>query len=235
MQTAGPGLSEMKMAESREKLFQVCTALTHGMLIISGAVVCIVLMINQGFVNWWVGAGQYGGVALSALLLLTMLLRHWNTTAVYAIFCFGYERQISVTTLLDGLVTVCAAIAFVRYFGIVGAPIGSILGVCVVSLPANLSALARENGVTPIIIIRSLRPWLSRFVFLLIAVSCVARFYHPQSFSTIVITAIGTATTYGLVMLPIALRVPLGTYVRPQLSRIRTKIRAVRIMQNADV
>jgi O-antigen/teichoic acid export membrane protein len=235
MQTAGPGLSEMKMAESRQKLFQVCTALTHGVLIISGAVVCTVLIVNQGFVSWWVGAGQYGGVALTVLLLLTMFLRHWNTTAVYAIFCFGYERQISVTTLLDGLVTTCAAIAFVREFGLVGAPIGSILGVCTVSLPANLSALARENGVTLIILIKSLWPWFGRFALLLIATLSVARIYQPHGFFTIAITVVATATAYGLVMLPIALQGPLGIYVRPQLSGIWFRIRSAQIVQNADV
>src|SRR5262249_55113726 len=70
MEVAGPVLSEMKMGESRWRLFEVCTALTQAMMIISGAVACIVLTVNRGFVTWWVGSDKYGGLDLSAMLLL---------------------------------------------------------------------------------------------------------------------------------------------------------------------
>lgn len=235
MQTAGPALSEMRMAESRQKLFQVCTALSQAMLIISGAVVCVVLIVNKGFVDWWVGPDQYGGLMLSELLLLTMLLRHWNTTAVYAIFCFGYERRISITTLFDGVITVCGAIVCVRLFGAIGAPVGAILGVCLVSLPYNLSALARENGVTLLTIIKSLWSWFYRFVLLLAGAWFVTRVFVPQTFPAIALTASLTALTYGLVMLPLILRGPLGIYVRPHLSLVWIKFRRAPLVQDADV
>ncbi len=235
MQAAAPALSEMKMAESRQRLFQVSTALSQAMLIVSGAVVCVVLSVNQGFVNWWVGANQYGGLLLSASLLLTMLLRHWNTTAVYAIFCFGYERRISVTTLLDGVVTVGGAILFVRLFGAIGAPLGAALGVCLVSLPGNLSALARESGVRPTTLIKTLWPWFFRFVFLVAAAWTVARVFVPQTFVGIVVVVSLSASVYGIVMLPLILREPLGTYVRPRLSALRIKFRRAPLVWNADV
>jgi O-antigen/teichoic acid export membrane protein len=235
MQAAGPALSEMKMAESRQKLFQVCTALSQAMLLVSGAVVCVVLTVNRGFVNWWVGPGQYSGSLLSVLLLLTMLLRHWNTTAVYAIFCFGYERRISVTTLLDGVVTVGGAILFVRLFGAVGAPMGALLGVCVVSLPGNLSAQARENGVRPITLIKTLWPWFFRFALLAAGAWAVARVFVPQAFPAIAITALLSCGIYCLVMLPLVFREPLGTYVRPRISAARLRFRRGRLVPGADV
>jgi O-antigen/teichoic acid export membrane protein len=235
MQAAGPALSEMKMAESRQKLFQVCTALSQAMLLVSGAVVCVVLTVNRGFVNWWVGAGQYGGLLLSALLLLAMLLRHWNTTAVYAIFCFGYERRISVTTLLDGAVTVGGAILFVRFFGAIGAPMGALLGVCLVSLPGNLSALAHESGVQPTTLIRTLWPWFYRFVLLAAGAWAVTKVFVPQTFPAITITALLSGAVYGLVMLPLVLREPLGAYVRPRFSAALMRFRQVLLVRDADV
>jgi O-antigen/teichoic acid export membrane protein len=227
MQTAAPALSEMKMAESPEKVFQVCTALSQALLIFSGAVVCVVLTINQSFVNWWVGPDQYGGQLLSALLLLSMLLRHWNTTAVYAIFCFGYERRIFITTLLDGVVTVCGAILFARLFGTIGAPMGAISGVCLVSLPGNLLALTRESGVTFIILLRSLWPWFFRFVLLMSGAWFVQRLYVPQGFPSIMFTVLATSSVYGLIMLPLTLRDPLGVYIRPRLAAARAKFRRI--------
>jgi O-antigen/teichoic acid export membrane protein len=235
MQAAGPALSEMKMAESREKLFQVCTALTQAMLLVSGAVVCVVLTVNQGFVNWWVGAGQYGGLLLSSLLLLTMLFRHWNTTAVYAIFCFGYERRISVTTLLDGLVTVGGAILLVRLFGIAGAPLAALLGVCFVSLPGNLSALARESGVRPMALLKTLSPWFYRFVLLAIAAFVTSKIFVPHSFPAIALTAFLSTVIYGLVMVPLVFREPLASYARPYLSAIGLRFRQAFLVRDADV
>ena len=96
MQAAGPALSEMRMGEPKARLFQVSSALTQAMLMASGAVACAVLAVNQGFVTWWVGADQYAGLPLTVLLVLVMLLRHWNTTTVYTLFAFGRERRLAV-------------------------------------------------------------------------------------------------------------------------------------------
>ena len=234
MQAAEPALSEMKMAETRWRLFTVCTALTQAMFLISGAVVAVVLVVNQGFVNWWVGPLQFSGLTLTAFLLLTMLLRHWNTTAVYAIFCFGYERRISVTTLLDGLVTVGSAIVLVRRFGMIGAPLGAIIGVCLISLPGNLSALARESGVTLINLVRPLWPWFYRFVLFLTGVWFVTRVFVPGTFLTIGLTTALVATGYALVMLPLILRDPLGAYVRPRLRTLGLIFRRKPLVRDAD-
>src|SRR5262249_23164704 len=51
MQNALPALSEMRTSESRARLFQVSSALSLAMLALSGAVVCVVLIVNQGFVT----------------------------------------------------------------------------------------------------------------------------------------------------------------------------------------
>lgn len=235
MQAAGPALSEMRVGEPRHRLFQVCSALSQAMLLVSGAIVCVVLATNQGFVGWWVGVDQYGGSTLTVVLLLNMLLRHWNTTAVYAIFCFGYERQISLTTLLDGFVTVCGAVLFVRQMGPIGAPLGALAGVCLVSLPGNLSALARENGVSVATLMSSLWPWFWRLCFLAGAASIVARVWLPNTFLALAVTAILTILIYGIVMLPAALRSPVGIYLRPRLEPIRGKIFSGLLAKKADV
>ena len=76
-----------------------------------------------------------------------MLLRHWNVTAVYTLFCFGHERRLAITTALDGLVGLMAMLMLVPWLGLHGAALGSIIGTAAISLPGNLRALAREEGV----------------------------------------------------------------------------------------
>jgi O-antigen/teichoic acid export membrane protein len=107
-EAAQPALSELRTGAPRERVAQVCTALTRAILIFSGAIVCVVLVVNEGFVGWWVGAEQFGGFDLTVVLLAAMVLRHWYSAVVRALFAFGQDRRISLTTLFDGLLTVGA-------------------------------------------------------------------------------------------------------------------------------
>ena len=224
MAAAGPALSQMRMGESRERLSEVCIALSQAMLLLSGAVVCVVLVVNQGFVGRWVGSGQYGGFWLTVLILVSMLLRHWNLTIGYALFCFGYERRLCLTALLDGALSIGAVFLLVRFFGLVGAPLGLIVGACLVSLPANLLALAHESQMSPLGLIQPLSPWFVRFVMLMLAAGGLARFWVPSSLLLIGLAAVATAMVYSGVMFPLVLRAPLGQYVRPRLFPIRAKV-----------
>jgi len=220
MQAAAPALSQMRMGESRKQLSRVCIALGQAMLMLSGAVVCVVLAVNHGFVTRWVGAEQFGGLTLTALILLSMLLRHCNVTLGYALFSFGHEKRLCLTALLDGLVTVASIAGFAWSFGIIGAPIGTIIGVSLVSLPLNLRALTKESGLSLAAQVRPLLPWFARFVVLAVTAGIIARMWTPTTVPLIGLTAISMATLYAVVMFPVALRGPLGVYIRPRLPRI---------------
>src|SRR5207248_6206118 len=129
MQAAGPALSEMRAGESTDRQLQACNALSQATLLASGAVACLVMVVNRGFVSWWTGVAQYGGFTLCALLLLNMLLRHWNNPLVNAVFCFGGERRLALTTLFDGILTFAASVLLIRQIGPIGAPVAAIAGV----------------------------------------------------------------------------------------------------------
>lgn len=234
MAAAGPALSQMKTGESNERLSQVCIALGQAVLMLSGAVVCVVLVVNQGFVGRWVGANQYGGFWLTALLLLSMLLRHWNLTLGYTLLCFGHERRLCLTALLDGLVSISAVILLVWLYGLTGAPLGMIVGACLISLPANLSALARESDMSVWRFLSPLLPWFIRFLLLLVGAGALARVWMPGTVLLITVTALASALVYATVMLPLALRSPLGMYLRPRLFPLRTRMmRALRMSTSA--
>jgi O-antigen/teichoic acid export membrane protein len=220
MQAASPALSEMRTAERRERLAEVTTALTRAMLILSGAVTCLIVALNEGFVSWWVGQGQFGGWWLTLALVVAMLLRHVNTTAVYTLFAFGHERRLSLTSLGDGAVTLATSAVLVWRYGLIGAPIGSILGVAAVSLPANFIALSRETGATPVHIVWELRGWMARFALASITCVVAGRVIQPLSFWPLAATGMIAAIVYAGLMLPLALEPPLGSYVRRALASL---------------
>jgi O-antigen/teichoic acid export membrane protein len=217
MQAASPGLSELKAGESRERIFKATTALSQALLMLSGAVACVVLVVNRGFVTWWVGPTQYGGGMLTALLIVSMLLRHWNTTAVYATFCFGYERRICVASILDAFVTVAASVFFVRQVGTIGAPLGSILGVCAVSLPLNLAALCREVGVPFKGLVAPLWPWFWRFLILTTAAVVAGRSCVSLNLMQTATVAVLAALIYVAVMFHPGQRSVMGSYLSPRI------------------
>ncbi len=230
MSAAGPALSQIKAGESRARLSEVCISIAQATLMLSGAIICVVLPINQAFVGRWVGASQYGGYWLTVLILLSMLLRHWNLTVGYTLFCFGYERRLCLTALLDGLLSVAVVVPLVWLYGVVGAPIGMIVGVCLVSLPLNLSALARESGLSLWELIRPLSPWCLRFVALMVGAGALARVWIPNTALLISVTALASALAYAVVMFPLMLRYPLGMYVRPRLFPLVPRMmRALRL------
>jgi len=210
MEVAAPGLSQMKTSESHERIFQVSSALTLGMLTLAGAVSCVTLAVNQSFVNWWI-RGQFGGVRLSAALVVLALLRHWNTTVVYSIFALGYERRISITTLIDGAVTLGLGFVLVEWMGPIGAPLGGILAVCLVSLPANLWALAREVEVPVVRIMTSLWPWFWRFA-LLASGAGILGLVSQANLAYVAGVTCFTGALYGAVMFPMLMNSPLYAY-----------------------
>jgi len=222
MQNATPGLCELKTGESRPRLFQVLIALNQGVLVFSGLVFCIVLVVNHWFVDWWVSAHQYGGFLLTASILLNMVVRHWTSTTGYTVFSFGYQRRISLTNLSDGLVTVLASVGLIMLWGPLGAPIGSIIGASLVSLPCNLSVIARETDVTVARLVSAMSgSWMWRFV--LVAGACwgLGMWWSPKNLLEAAAAAVSITLLYLLVMLRNVLRSPLGNYVRPVFASFR--------------
>jgi O-antigen/teichoic acid export membrane protein len=224
LQLAIPALSEIRAGAPREHLARVCVALSQAMLLLSGAVLCVVLVVNRGFVGWWVGAGQYGGFTLTLLVLLLMLLRHWNLTVGVMLFSFGGERRLAVVGLLDGLVTLVSAIVLTKWLGFIGAPLGSIIGVCVVGLPCNLFGLSASGALPIQQLLRSLAPWFLRFALLAGVAGFAARQFVPDTFASLAAASLVASCAYALVMLSVAWRDPLGSYVRPHIAPLRLRL-----------
>jgi O-antigen/teichoic acid export membrane protein len=220
-ETALPAMSELKVGATREKRLTVSSALVLAMLLSSGAVFSVILAVNRTFVTWWVGPSQYAGATLSVALLLTMVMRHWNTALAYSLLSFGYERRLSLTTLVDAVVSVAAALVFVQIVGLAGVPIGLLTGVLLVSLPANLSALATESGVSVLALLGGLKAWAIRIAIVAAFAAGTSLLSFAPTVTSLVFITAGVGVAYVLVAGPLAIRPPLEVYVRPILGRFR--------------
>lgn len=143
---AVPALSEIGAAEAREQTRKATAAMLQAMLLMSGAISCLVIVANAGFVRWWVGAEQFGGLRLTALIAIRMLLRHVSLTLAHSAFALGNERRLAYTGLFDGVVSVVGMLVLVPAVGVEGAVWGSLIGVTLIGLPLNAVTLAKASG-----------------------------------------------------------------------------------------
>jgi O-antigen/teichoic acid export membrane protein len=224
MRTAMPALSELRHAESREKLHRVAIALGLAMLAVSGAVFAVVLAINEGFVKWWVGPQQYGGFLLTLMLCVAMIVRHLNVSVGYAIFSFGHERHLAITAIQDGVGTVAAAALLVWWIGPVGAPIASIAGAVLIGLRRNVPPLARDTSASVAALVSPMLPWVWRFLVVIAAVLVASRVWQPEGFLELTATGAVVGCFYLLVVWPAVIGSPLGDYIRPRLVTLRDRL-----------
>jgi O-antigen/teichoic acid export membrane protein len=211
-QAAAPALAELRTGGTPTRLRVVSAALTQAMLFVSGLIVCAVIAATRPFVTWWVGPQQFGGMRLTMLLALVMLLRHWSTTMVYTLFAFGRERRIAITSVTDGLVTTCGALILVRLIGIHGAPLASLIGVCAVSIPLNLRALTRDLslGVGDVF---AWWPWGWRFLVAASGACLLGLGVGSASFLHAAAAASAAAALYLVLTVRPVLASPLGPYL----------------------
>jgi O-antigen/teichoic acid export membrane protein len=224
LQLSLPGLTEVRVSQPPERIRSVCQSLTQSQLLVSGAVACVLLAVNAGFVTWWIGAEQFGGPVLNGLLLGALLLRHWNLTLVVSLFCFGRERWTTLTTLADGAVTVAASALLIQWYGLVGAPLGWLVGTCMVSLPANLLALSRSLDVSPWRLLAPLAGWAWRVGLMALCLGFVGWTWSPQGFAALAVTGAAVGTAYLLLMLPVVARPPLADLLRPVWLGLRARL-----------
>lgn len=210
--SSGPALSEMRVSETPDTLRRATSALTQAVLVASGAIACVVLAVNAGFVTWWVGAERFGGLALTALFVVLMLVRHYGITVVYAVYSFGHERLLALIGLAQGVAGVAASIILVRAIGVAGAVLGALVAAVLVTLPLALPVVARDTGTSTAALLRGLVPWAWRLMILLAAGAAAGVFLHPQG--PIAIAAVGllAGALYAALAGPFVLRPPLREY-----------------------
>lgn len=218
MHAAQPALSELRASESKARLGRVATALSQAMLIMSGALLVVILPVNEYFVSKWVGASQFSGLALTFALVTMMLMRHWNVATIYTLFCFGYERQLSLTSLADGVLTIVLTAAFVWKWGAIGAPLASIVSVVLISLPMNTRSVAREMDMSSAAFLKRLLPLLASIAVVAVAAGLLAVRYPAVTLTAVVERTVPLVLGYAALVVPLAWFGPLRPYIRMLLN-----------------
>ncbi len=223
MRAAEPGLSEMRVSAVRERLASVSGALTLAMLLASGLVVTFTLAVNPGFVPLWMGARNYGGLLLTLLFAVSMLLRHLNIAAIYTLFAFGHERLLAATSLADGILSTALSILFAwAIHSVVGVLAGSIVSTSCVLLFGNGRRLARELDTSLLNLAKPLAGWFWRMAAAGWAASLLGAAAAHSGPAILALSAALAVLLYSVLMFPVALQSSLRPYLEPHLEALRS-------------
>ena len=222
MRAATPGLSEMRAGVNRDRLTSVTGALSLAMLFASGLVTTLTLAVNPGFVRWWIGPANYGGLLLTVLFALSMLLRHLNITAIYALFAFGHERLLAYTSLADGILSTIFSILFAwSLHSAIGVVLGSILSTCCVMFFGNGRRLAHELGISQLQLLKPLSGWFWRMILAGSGACLLSRAISQPGPIQIGLVGALAVSAYVALMLPVVLQSSLRPYLEPYLDSAR--------------
>jgi O-antigen/teichoic acid export membrane protein len=219
--TAMPGLSQMKTSEGRDRIRKATTCLTQAMIFVAGAIVCVVLPLNQQFINHWIGARYFGGVTLTALFLANFLVRLIDYTLAIALFAFGHEKLYAMRSLADGVFSVALASILARPLGLNGVILGFLCGALLVAIPMDLHRFGKEFGVSILEAVRPYAAYLWRIAAVGAAAFLILRRVNLPNLFSLAVAGILVGLLYLLVTLPYLRTSELGEYVLLAMPDVR--------------
>lgn len=198
-QSVLPGMAELRASGDSIAIRRVTTAYTEIILAASGLFGVVVLATNAGFVSWWVGPDKYLGDNVMVLAVIGMNLRHWLNAAAVTAFCLDHDRRLWQLTFLDGLISAAATIAIVRWGGPTLAPLGPLLAVSVVTLPALLWLIFSDGTLNGVRMLLSIGVWATAYVLLAILAYALGRTLRPST--SLSLAAVGSVVAVAYVLL----------------------------------
>jgi O-antigen/teichoic acid export membrane protein len=225
--SALPAVAELQAGGDRERLLRACQAVGLGVMGLSGAIAVAIVAVTPAFVPLWVGEAQYGGPTLTLLAVLAMVTRHCFFALGQMALALGYYQRLAWAGVGDGVVTVSAMAALAAELGILGAPLGSLAGVLLVSGPIVVATLSAGTGVSPWRLTRWFSSWATRFTVVLIPAAIAS--YCPSATDPAIavgVTAVALIA-YAAAARPLLAREPLAGYWSQTLARVRQRVGAL--------
>jgi O-antigen/teichoic acid export membrane protein len=128
------GLAQLHGEGTCERLRAVVCNLLRVHLLLAGGGAALLLMVNPGFVGWWVGADYFGGALLNILLAVALITASLSHGLVTTVAVAGWRFQVGAAALLQGALYVPLALWLGGSFGLPGLPAAFVFTEVVVSV-----------------------------------------------------------------------------------------------------
>jgi hypothetical protein len=125
---------------------------------------------------------------------------------------------LALTSIAEGAAGVALMWLLVPRMGLSGAAAGMLISTLAVSLPANVVALAREQGASPWAFAESIAPWFVRFAVIATGATVLLLTVRPQGLLAALPLALAVSAAYLAVMMPVLRTPPLGPMLQARLQ-----------------
>jgi len=215
-----PGLADVRASGDEQKTLRVLSAYTQLVLLVSGWIACVLLMCNTSFVALWVGPQYNFDFPVTAVLIVVMMIRHWQNSLSVAMFLFQREKTLWIATCGEGLVN-AAAMFSLAYFGAKWVCFAGLFGSALVLLPATVITLQRSGHWSTRMQLHVVSWWLMRFVPVAAVVIIMNQYWRASNVFELCASACFVSGLYMIMMLPAVSQRELGVYINPYIAKLK--------------
>ena len=146
-----------------ERLRHVVLMMLRLHLLLSGAALCGILAFNPAFVTWWVGSAFFGGLGLSTLVAVGVVLYSLSHGLVTTASVIGQRMKVGIAAIVNGAVQIALALALGRFWSLNGIAAAGLLASLLTSVPAGVVLLRPSTELSAGHLMKELiGPWLAR-------------------------------------------------------------------------
>lgn len=153
-------------------------------------IMCIVLILNDTFVNLWVSSSMYAGASVTVLTCIYGILKMIRQTTYNVVFAHGDVRITSVSSMIEVATQLILGILLCKIWGIVGVVAASIIAVTTGGLIQLLALLRTYRFSVTVVMSGTLRIAGASSITLVIAYS-MRTWHMPSSWLELMYFAAG--------------------------------------------
>jgi hypothetical protein len=146
-----------------ERLRHVVLMMLRLHLLLSGAALCAILAFNPAFVTWWVGPAFFGGLTLSTLVAVGVVVYSLSHGLMTTASVIGQRLKVGMAAIVNGAVQITLALAFGQFWSLNGIAAAGLLASLLTAVPAGVVLLRPSTELSSRHLMKELiGTWLAR-------------------------------------------------------------------------
>ena len=143
-----PGISQLFELGERKKISRLYIKLSNLSIRLGLFTGIFYFTVNESFVNLWVGSESYGGLELTTIFVVWIILESFLRGITAIIYSSGELHGLTVVSFIEAGLNILLTLYFVGSFGLFGVALGTILSriITLFYVPLKINKLLKINN-----------------------------------------------------------------------------------------
>mgnify|MGYP000562433546 CR=1 FL=1 len=144
-----PGISQLFELGDKEKIARLYIKLSNISIRLGLFIGIFYLVVNESFVNLWVGSENYGGLGLTAIFVAWIVVESFLRGITAIIYSSGELHGLAVVSFIEAGLNILLTLYFINSLGLFGVALATILSrlITLFYVPIKINKLLRINNV----------------------------------------------------------------------------------------